>query len=179
MSAFFGFACRQRHIHVVLLLVRAERDAQRAGPFYPGFAWVSGPIQHLVSQEDAKLLKPPQRKAALLLFFTVLDEKASPGRGKEPDPSGSCSARFRTVPHSSSKGALFRPWRPGSYPTRSRLKPALPSFSALSFGLGGPRAGLFLPVTPFRPRGRKGSAARYHGYYSDYLFERKVAGKPI
>ena len=53
-----------------LLLTRAVRDAQRGGLFYPGFAWVSGPIQHSGLAEDAKL---PKAAAPLLLLCYFLD----------------------------------------------------------------------------------------------------------
>ena len=54
-AALFGFACRQRHIHVILLLTRAEWDAQRGGLLSRPLAWIAGSIQHSRLQEDAKL----------------------------------------------------------------------------------------------------------------------------
>ena len=69
LGASFWLCCLPAAAHLCTsLLVRAERDAQRAGVEYPGFAWVSGSIQHSLSQEDAKPCKAAARKEAASLL---------------------------------------------------------------------------------------------------------------
>ena len=131
-----------------------------------------------VSRKTLSFSKPPQRRKQLRCFLSVLDGTPCPGLRCRGTLQGSVSKVPRGPAPFRQKRPYYRPWRPGSYPTRAGVNRLFPVLSAQSFGLGGPGGPVRLPMTPLGPRGPRGSATRKHGYYSDYPVQGKVAGKP-